>query len=81
MSQDRIGRLRTFYLEAQDILRLHVLLVDVVVHGERVIAPFSSRGIELPAELPFPWLLCQGRSLMVRILMAMSWNMEALHQY
>ena len=51
LSQDRSGRLRTFHPEAQDIDRLHVILVDVIVREERVIAPFSSRGVELLDEL------------------------------
>ena len=51
LSQDRSGRLWTFRLEAQDVNRLHVLLVGVLLREERAIAPFSSRRVELLDEL------------------------------
>ena len=51
MSQDRSGRLRTLPYEAQDMNRLHVLLVDVLLREERVIAPFCSRRVELLYEV------------------------------
>ena len=51
LSQDRSGRLRTLHIEAQDIVRFHVLLVDVRLQAIYVVAPFSSRNIELFDEL------------------------------